>query len=59
MTYEIAQAMANGNKEITYRTFAILTKTAMECGMSMEEAKREAKTILNLTVNAWNKTHGK
>lgn len=56
MTYEIAQEIANGNKETLYKVFATLTKEAMNSGLNMKEAKREAKAILNCAANAWNKT---
>jgi len=56
MTYEIAQQIANGNQEILYKTFAELVKMAQESGMSMKEAKIDAKAMLNCMVNAWNKT---
>tara|TARA_R110001606_G_C14890468_1_gene592602 strand:+ start:271 stop:450 length:180 start_codon:yes stop_codon:yes gene_type:complete len=56
MTYEIAQQIANGNQEALYKTFATLVKTAQESGMSLNEAKRDAKAMLNCMVNAWNKT---
>jgi hypothetical protein len=56
MTYEIAQQIANGNQEVLYKTFASMVKMAQESGMSLSEAKREAKAMLNCMVNAWNKT---
>ena len=56
MNYETTKQIAQGNKEVLYATFAGLTKEAMASGLSMAEAKREAKAILNCMVNAWNKT---
>jgi len=56
MTYEIAQQIANGNQETLYKTFASMVKMAQESGMTLNEAKREAKAMLNCMVNAWNKS---
>lgn len=56
MTYEVAQKIANGNQEVLYKTFATLVKIAQDSGLSLNEAKREAKAMLNCLVNAWNKT---
>ena len=56
MTFETAKQIANGNKEVLYKTFASLVLMAQESGMSLKESKREAKSMLNCMVNAWNKT---
>jgi len=57
MTYEIAKEIANGNTDLLHATFASLVKMAKDSGMNLEEAKREAKAILNCMVNAWNKVN--
>jgi hypothetical protein len=56
MTYQAAKEIANGNEETLYATFASLVKMAQDSGLNLEEAKREAKAMLNCMVNAWNKT---
>jgi len=57
MTYEIAKEIANGNTDLLNVTFVTLVKMAQDSGMNREEAKREAKAILNCMVNAWNKVN--
>lgn len=56
MTYETTQQIANGNQEAIYATFAALVNMAIESGMNMEEAKREAKAMMNCMATAWEKT---
>ena len=52
MIEAVTQFLLEGTKnEINDRVnvaFALLTKTALESGLTMKEAKREAKTILNI-----------
>lgn len=57
MTYEIANEIANGNTKLLHALFIELTKMAIDSGLSLDEAKHEAKAMLDIMANTYLKTN--